>query len=456
MKHKVFPYAFSFLMLIVQHIPSAYGGNITINPVVSIQSGYTDNLFLDKNDKEEEFLNVVSLELTGTFKEKLRGVEISYTPEYSIYGRYDENNTLRHDASLYAWNDFDNHTRLGFTNRFFLTEDPLSDGELRREDEIVIPGDQTSRRSREKYYSNTSILEFSRRFGKRKSIRAAVLYSFLENDDPSVNDNQRLEPSMAFTYWFNQKYGTEAKAAYTDASFDSEADSEQGASNDFQNWFGSVRLFRSVSKSLSLFAQYDHIHRKYDKESNGNSESDYDVFHPMAGISYRIDKSIDTNLALGYFYQDNDSDEDEEGFTIDASIRKDWLLKRGKIGLLGDSGLDQNDFGAENIGLEYYVSLSCDASYFFYKNLSGSISGRIWHSDPIGNDTANGIDEQTRYNFSTGLNYTPYRWLAMLFKYEFTHYDADSINDNNGDDDDYSENRVWLGISLSSELPWRL
>ena len=432
------------------HVPTVFGASITLTPIVSAGLEYTDNLFLSNKDKQEEFITTFSLELRASIREKLRGLEVSYKPEYAVYGKYDENNTLRHDATLRAWNDFDKYTRLEFVNRFLLTEDPLGEDELVLDQKVVLPGDTTNRKSRDKYYQNTSILSLAHQFGRGDSIRAGFLYSFLNNDDPSVKDNKRYEPSLSLAYWFNPEYGTEANVVYTVGKFDQESDS-LSPSEDFENWSGSLAFVRRWSKHLSFFLQYAHTRRYYDEESAENV--DYVVHQPAIGFSYTHEKRLDLKLALGYFYQDLDDGGDEDGFTLDGTITRNWLFKRGRVTVDFNSGLDQNDFGAESVGLEYYASLGCVASYSFYRNLTGEILGRVRYSDPIGNDSEGSVGKSTRYSLGPGMSYAPYRWLSMDLRYQYNRYNEDSQSGVEGGD--YSENRVWLEIVLRSELPWR-
>ena len=441
---------FAACMLLV-HVPAVFGASITLTPIVTTGLEYTDNLFLSSEDEKEEFITTFSVELAASIKEKLRGLEVSYRPEYSLYGKYDENNTLRHDATLRAWNDFDKYTRLEFVDRFLLTEDPLGEDDLVLDEEVVLPGDTTNRYSREQYYQNTSILSLVRQFERGSMMRAGFLFSLLENDDPSVSDNKRYEPSLSLNYWFGPEYGAEANIVYTVGKFDQES-GYLGPSEDFENWSGSLAFVRRWSKHLSLFLQYSHIRRYFDEESAENV--DYVVHQPSIGLSYTYEKSLDLRLALGYFYQDSDDGDNDKGGVIDGTITRNWRFKRGSIRVDFNSGLDQNDFGAESVGLEYYASLGGSASYSFYRNLSGEISGRVRYSDPVGNDSGGSVGERTKYSLGPKLTYEPCRWMSMGLRYQYSRYDEESQSGVEGDQ--YSENSVWLEIVLRSQLPWRL
>ncbi len=439
-----------------------HSASIEWSPQFSTQGTYTDNLFLSEDDEIDEFITTVSVGLTASIFEKTRGLEFTYKPEYSIYGKYDENNTLRHDAALIAWNDLDKHTRLEFIDRFLLTEDPLGEDDLTRDERVVVPGDYTNRTSREKYYRNTSILNFTRRFGKNDLFRAGFVYGFLENDDPTVDDNRRYEPSAGLNYMFADFYGMEASGVYTRGEFDSDdRDSEfsDDFSDDFDNWRGSIRLKGLLSKHSTLFVQYDHIYRDYDEDGAISSNRDYQVYHPMAGYAYEHKDDLVASVALGYYYQDEDEGESHDGLSVTTDIRKHWRFKRGVAAFLANSGIDQEEFGAQRLGLRQFVSLRVSALYRMYKDLSGNVYCEGRYSNTIGDsegDSDDSVEEQIRYSAGAGLAYEAYRWMIFDLNYRFSRFDSDSDDDFAGDDDEYSENRIVFTITLRPDSPLRL
>ncbi len=440
-------------LAIMLQICESYSASVTLSPQFSSKATYTDNLFLSEEDEIDEFITTISVGLKASILEKTRGLEFSYRPEYSIYDKYDDKNTLRHDAALIAWNDFDKYTRLQFVNRFLLTEDPLGEDDLVRDDQIVVPGDYTNRTSREKYYRNTSILSFTRRFGKNDLFRAGFIYSFLENDDPTVDDNRRYEPSAGLTYMFADNYGLDASGAYTRGKFDKNSQLEDTVSDDFENWRGAFRVIGLLTKHSTWFVEYNHTYRDYDEERETLSNRDYQLYHPLAGYEYEHKDDLRASIAFGYFYQDVDGGENRDGLSVTTDIRKDWRFKRGLVGFRANSGLDQDEFSAQRIGLRHYVSLGVSALYHFYKELSGGIFGEGRYSDAIG-DGDSSVEEQVRYSAGAGLTYNAFRWMALDLSYRFSRFDSDS--DDESDGDEYTENRVVFSITLRPDSPWRM
>jgi len=447
--------AFIITLLAVFSISSSASAyQVIFTPRASTSVEYTDNIFLSSDNERDEWLTIISAGFTVEFLEQKRGLEITYDPSYVFYNEYSENNTLRHDARLYAWNDLDKNTTLTFTNRFLFTEDPLGEDVLIRDDEVIIPGDVTIRRTRNEYYTNTAIMRLNHRLGHKSNVYGEFLYSFLRNDDPSLEDNDRYQPSIGLNYWFNPEYGIETRGTYTKGKFSRDNELRGMPTDDFDNWFGSFRFIRNMTKQLAVYAQYNHTQRNYD----GDEDDDYTLYEPSVGLEYNFDRYFRVTFGLGYFYQDIDNDDNEEGLFGSGEIRKIWDLRRGEIRLTGATGLRQNDFGAQRLGLERFGTLRTDANYYFTRTFRGDLRGVFNYSDVINPDEADGIDKQKRYVGEAGLSYIPLRWMALRLSYQYTQFDSDVKNDIariGRTDETYRENRVMFMIFVEADPPLR-
>jgi hypothetical protein len=284
-------YSFFFIITLLTGLSiltsaSAYQLNFT--PRASTSLEYTDNLFLSEENKESELITVVSVGFTLALLERNRGLEISYDPAYAFYNDFDENDSLRHDAGLLAWSDLGKNTRLEFSNRFLLTEDPLGEDELIIDDQVIIPGDTTIRRSRNEYYSNTAILRLNHKFGLNDIVYAEFLHSILRNDDTGIEDNDRYQPALGLNYWFSNQYGLETRAEYTRGNFSQDREFQGTPTDNFDNWSGSLKFINMLTRNFSLFAQYDHAYRKYD----GDFDDDYHLYSPSAGFQYNVSEDL--------------------------------------------------------------------------------------------------------------------------------------------------------------------
>jgi hypothetical protein len=427
---------------------------VNFTPRASTSMEYTDNIFLSAENEEDEFMTIVSAGFTLELLGKTNGLEITYDPSYVFYNEFSENDTLRHNAQLSAFSDIGRNTRLEITDRFLFTEDPLGESDLIRDDQVVIPGDTTIRRTRNEYYTNTAIMRLNHQFGPENNVYAQFLHSFLRNDDPTIEDNDRYEPSFGLTYWFGPKYGIETSGIYTKGKFSRDDDLGGDPSDDFDNWFGSLKLIRNMTKHFSAYVQYDHTYRDYD----GINDDDYKIYAPSAGIDYRLGQDFRFALGLGYFHQAIDNDDNENGLFGSGEIEKNWNFRRGGIRLIGSAGLRQNDFGAQQLGLERFGSLTGNANYYFTRKFLGDITASFNYSNPVDTDESDGIEEQKSYAGGAGLSYFPLRWVALRLSYQYTRYDSDVESDAvfaGRTDDNYEENRVMFMVVLQADPPWR-
>jgi len=424
---------------------SGFAFQFQFTPRVSSSETYTDNVFLTDRNEEDDYITTVSAGFTAELIGKTGRIEVSYDPAYEFYDDFDELDGWSHDARLFARSDLTRRTSLQFVDRFLRTRDPLSDQDIIRDGQVVIEGDTTSRISREEYYRNTATARLTHQFGVDDLVYTEFLYGLLRNDDPQDEDNDRYEPSIGLNYWFGPKFGVETRGVYTRGEYDQDSDFVGTGSDDFDNLFGSIRLIRRTTRTFSFFGQYDHIYRDYE----GN-ENDYQVYQPSAGLIYAIERDLIFRFGLGYFYQDIDSVDNDDGVFINSEVNKSWNFKRGFIRLIGAAGLDQNNFGAQNIDLERFGSIRTVAGYNFTRNFLADISGYYRYSDPINTDDPDDIEEQNRFQFGAGLAFLPLRWMELKLDYRFN-----KLDQKGGGDDDYDENRVMFTLTLQPGQPWK-
>jgi hypothetical protein len=177
------------------------------------------------------------------------------------------------------------------------------------------------------------------------------------------------------------------------------------------------------------------------------------VYAPSAGITYVVEEGLNLRLGGGYFYQEIDDDDDNQGFFGNSQIDKTWNYRRGLINLTALTGLDQNNFGADNIGLERYAAIQGLAEYKFTRIISWDINGRYRYSDVVG-DADQGADDGTgenvhRYQVGSGFTIEPLKWMAIRLSYNFNKVNSDN------EADEYDEHRGLLKITLTPSQPYR-
>jgi len=408
---------------------TAFSANVDFTPRISITGEYTDNLDLEASDKKEDYILTITPGFTLDIDDRSRGMSLSYGAGYSIYDEYDEYDDWRHSAGFTGWIYSSRNTRLEITDAFLYTQDPADDdGE-----------DDTTRSGRNLYYTNTAGVSITHQFGENDTIRLGYLYSILENDDETIEDNSRYIPSINLTYWLvPRQLSAETGLEYTRGEFtgSSEVDS---LSDDFDQWVGNIRLTKVINRDLNIFADYTHTWLDYEGE-----DVDYQIYDPSVGLAYAWGDDASITIGIGYFYQDRESGDDESGITIDGDIAKTWRFRRGSINLAGSSGYDQSYFGSENLGFNVYYGVEASATVEFSRHVTGDLFSSFRKVKYT--ETEDDREDDT-IEAGCGITAQLNRWLSTRLGYTFRNLETDDR------EDEYTENSVIITFTLAPSSP---
>ncbi len=405
----------------------AFAGPLwTVTPEVQVSQEYTDNIFQARKDRESEWITVFGTGLELQAQGRGEGLSLSYRPSYSMYHRFDEYNTLRHNADVQLWKDIRKHLRLSFTNSFERREQPDDPEDIEVDEEIAeFFDDDDLRRGREPRTTNTARARMDYAFGPRDSAYFQYALRNEWNDNPGEEDSIRHSPSAGMTWWFSRLYGLQASAGYTHGRYDE--------SEDRDNWDGRARIMRNFTRFLDGYVQYRHSHMRYSGGRPG-----YTVYEPSAGMSYRFARDGSMSVGLGYYFRDEQDDDLEENFVLNADINKTWEKRRSSFTLRGSSGYEEIFTGTDADGFTIYYHGRAVYSYALRKDLSWNLSAGYRRNifkdrDPERRDNV--------YNAGTGLNYRLTRQTSVGLNYNYRRVDS------NLRAEEYHENRATLTLN---------
>ena len=421
------------LLLIFLISASSFAAQYNFTPRTSVRETYTDNVFLTDKNKEDDFITGVYA--GGTFQAlgKTSGLELISDPSYQWFANNTSEDFWRVPATLDIWSNISRTTKFEIFDRFLRDTDRGDDNPVIREEDgqIRAPGDTTDRRGREWFYTNYTTARIDHQFGSDDFVYGEFLYSLRrEEDSDEGNDNDRYSPSAGMTYWFGPQWGTTIDAIYTKAKFDN--------SPDYDDILGTFQLMRRFSRTFQLFGRYGYANR-----DNDDDVPDYQVHAPSAGIIYDVAKDSRISLGGGYYYQDIDGGGNEQGPFANADVYKLWNHQRWNARLLGQAGLDRNDYGSERLGFEWFARIIANARYRFFHNFYGDVNARYRYGDFI-----NANRQDNRYRVGAGLGWQPTQWMELTLEYFYNGLDSTV-------DEDYQENRVWFQVKLQPDKPWR-
>lgn len=435
------PIAFVICLLLWNILP-LQAAQVLFTPALILREEYTDNLFLDYQDEVYDFTTAAGLDLTGQILWRTAGIELNYTPTYNAYQENDDLSYWRHEASLYTWKQFLRNTRIELRDTYLRSNDPTDESAITEQEGRpqgpVIASDR-NRRGRNEYYTNMAEARINHQFGANDRVYLAYQYSILREVDTTpgtvVDDNDISMPSIGLAYDFSQRWAMEIDSSY--------AVTDYKERNDRNEYDGGLRLLYRFGRAISGFVNYRYTNLDFDQDT----DEDYSVYEPSLGIRYDFPDNARIEIGVGYYVQDFETSEDEEGFDITSNIYKRWIFPTGFIDISGGSGYAIDDNGVEDNGLNIYYQGRVEIGRNFASTLTGSIYGG-YRYDEYPNETPERVVKEASAGLA--LDWQALRWMFVRLSYGFTDVSSDI------ETDEYTENRAFVTIRIAPPSPYRI
>lgn len=424
---------FSLLILMVGQ---SFAAQFNLTPLLTVSEEYNDNIFLDPDNEEDDFITAISPGIMAELLWQTAGASLQYTPTYVFYDEFSEFDGWRHSLLGSVYKEITSRTRVELSNAYLRTEEPISSDPLTVSDDPLEPPsieDDRLRRGREEYWTNASTARIDHRFGEEDVIFATYRYFLRKGVDDDTDDEYISTPSLGLTYWFTKFWGMDTEFSY--------ANENRPEGDDLDEWYGRLRGIRRFTRHFSGYVQYDHTAANYDERE------DFKLYEPSVGITYDLDEDTRIDVGFGYYIQDLENGDEETGAVVNAAVDKVWRFRRGLMGVTALSGNDIDSEGTEDLGFHIYYSLQGRAEYFFTQNFSGNLFGGYRWDDYPDEEP----DERTDKTITAGagLNYQALRWMTLSLNYAFSDLNSDA------EEEEYTENRVIFAVTLSPSQPYR-
>ncbi len=439
---------FIFLVLLIAGSSEA-GYQINFKPRISVKTEYTDNLYLSNDDKIYDFISVITPGITASLLEKTRELELSYDIGYSCYSKFSENNSFRQKAELKGWMGFSRRTRVDFQNSFLLTEEPKDESE--REEDIHSPEEETVRRKRETYYTNTMNIGFTHQFGRYDSVSMKYVYSILENKDDTVEDKSSHKPSVNLAYWLIP--GRLGITTGLDCTIDESSDTPDDEGSREKSIKPSTGvIYWIIPRQLKIVTD---ISYEKGKTSHNSEEPDekYEIINPSIDMEYNYEPfKLGINAMIAYTEGISDTDilsekkDESNDFTEwEGSIKITKKFTRRfeaffqyAHAIMDFKGGSQEDYVVydPSIGIEYIVARDVPLSFsigYVTRDIKGEGNesdvtidgdlGRTWNFSRYGSldfKASSGYDES--YLGADKLGFGVFYDASVKAEYDFTRY----------------------------------
>ncbi len=368
-------------------IPSALGGNIrlgklTVEPGITYQGEYNDNVFLENENKESDFLHTLAPSVVLKYEGRPGNYfSTGYRMKFTSYSDFNDNNHQMHNPFV----SFGIKTPAGFYTRtdaqYVYTEDPYGT------DSQYGEGEKTKR------WSNSTRFLLGYEFAGRYGIEGMYqhnLQRFYANADKWQN---RTDQQYGFTFFYKLTAKTSLLAQYrrTQARYDAQNDGiwqggtlswSDSTSQDYtlSDYFIGVHFRPGGKLSGEIKLGYGQKRFANPGDMNGHAYEDQSSWVAEADINYHPTQRTLLSWTLKRAYKGS-SDTDTSSYldTLIGLYLKQRFSDRFSFGL----GLDWNrsDYsggGLANSDKKYFNTYTAKASFewVLFKWLTGGIEYR--------------------------------------------------------------------------------
>jgi len=309
------------------------------HPYITVQEEYSNNIFLTKRDKVDDFITLVYPGLRFyALSEKNYGIDLDILAGYTYYAKNHDLSYFSPSGTLNAWYAMNQ-------NLTFRVRDYAIRSDENRESlySAGAPSDQfvisTVRGQKAIYNRNVVEPSVEYRFGKEDSLSILYRNNVYHNDNSQFEDSQENTINPRFTYWFDIRNGVSLDYFLTFGSYARSPDQVvQGAR---------PRYTYRFDLKTSIFGEY-----YFERDHFKFPGVDYDVHNPSIGIEYRFSPTLTGTAQGGYFWSLPNQGSEARGPTYTISLTE--TSPKTAYTLTFQGGYTEDYFTAQNLGLTKY------------------------------------------------------------------------------------------------------
>lgn len=383
-----------------------------ITPSITTETEYTDNLFYDEHNQEEDVINRVSPGIAIRIPGQYRELEFSYAAGFEFFVENPDQDTVTHTARARARIQPVERLNIIVEDTFFRGTDV---------GEIDIYG---LRRRREDYWHNTVTSNMEYTFGTNRVLNLGYVNRKLAYDRSDLEDSREDTGTAHLRYQISQRNIAIVGYTYTHGDFESEFGELDGHIVEL----GYEYLF---NPQTTIFVNGSFLLRNY----TGPTEVDYRVYNSLLGIRRELAPHLSISAAGGYFYYDPDEGDESDGFSGNCTAT--YELERTKFNFVAHIGYEEILFAVEDLGLAFGWGVTGSISHMLHRfwrvEASGSYNFRDYEDSPR---------EDRFWTARTALSFEPVDWFNARIRYEHSELNARAASD-------YKVNRVILTLRFS-------
>ncbi len=201
--------------------------------------------------------------------------------------------------------------------------------------------------------------------------RVGVTYRNNVYQTAAVGSENSMENYVSpfITYWLNRQNGISMSYAYTNGHFET--------SPDFNSYkINAAYMLRFTPKAT---ASLNGSYTKQEYSGQSVQYMDYAIYESSLGISYLFSSTLSASAQVGYYWQNPEIGQNNNGVTFKADITQQDARTTYTLSVQG--GYTQDFFTAQNLGFRKYYRATGSITHFLERQLSIGCLGSVERSE---------------------------------------------------------------------------
>jgi hypothetical protein len=423
------------MFLCILTAPYVYAADILkqLHAYITVDSEYNDNLNLTKENQKKDFITTISPGVKFSNMDAQSGITLDAKAGAVLYNEYTNLNYISGNINLDSKYLTSSHFNFYLKNSYIRSEDPRErEFFTMTEDNKFVLSTETQRGV---YWRNVVSPTVEYQFGPES--RAGVTYRNNVYQTAAVGGENSMENYVSpfITYWLNRQNGISMSYAYTNGHFETSPDFNSHKVN------ASYMLRFTPKATASLNGGY--TKQEYSAQSSVQSR-DYAIYESSLGISYLFSSTLSASAQVGYYWQNPEIGQNNDGLTFKADISQ--RDARTTYNLSFQGGYTQDYFTSQNLGFQKYYRATGTITHFLDRRLSIGGLGSVERTESEPESASDPGHRDTIYGAGANLSYLPFNWLKFSLAYTYnqknTNYRYEAVSE-------YKENKGMLTVTAT-------
>jgi len=371
----------------------------TLTPRISFQEQYDDNIDLDRDNEDSDWISIVSPGLALDFESEKTHLNLDSEVGFTFYLKDSSRDTTRYRGQISWTQQLTAHSTLQVSDTFLRSEDPIlvADNQI---DDI-----STERAVR---YRNNGEARLSWQHGADDHLAVGYINRLFESKSDLDEDSLGHQAFLDVTAWAVPQFGIAFRSQFTDAEFQQPSGFVGVGTDDFSQYMADFTVRYRWPPSYRVYANYNELYQDFDQSGAAAPSNDFRVRQVALGFGLTLSPRTDFNASGGYYYQSFQSgnDQDNEGYTYKASL--ETRTERALLHLEAERGFRLDYFTSENRGSTEFRQVFGSANYQLTENLNFSASASYLWQDFLTRDRTDEV-----WRAGAEFSYSFRRWLDV-------------------------------------------